>query len=63
MDAQEAPPEHEDELLTVQLAVMWNRLPRGNVESPSLEILRSCLDTFLSSVLQGTLLEQGGWTR
>ncbi|PKU36645.1 hypothetical protein llap_13052 [Limosa lapponica baueri] len=29
----------------------WNRLPRGVVESPSLEIFKTCLDAVLSNVL------------
>lgn len=37
-----------------------NRLPREVVESPSLEIHKSCVDTILNKVI---LLEQGGSTR
>jgi len=29
----------------------WNRLPRGIVDSPSLEILKTCLDKVLCSLL------------
>jgi len=41
----------------------WNRLPRGAVESPSLEIFKTHLDTVLCSLLWVTLLQQEGWTR
>ena len=30
--------------LTVRVAEHWNRLPREAVESPSMEIIKSCLD-------------------
>jgi len=41
----------------------WNRLPREVVESPPLEIFKTCLDKALCSLLWVTLLRQGGWTR
>jgi len=40
----------------------WTRLPRGAVESPSLEIFKTRLDKVLRSLLWVTLLRQGGWT-
>jgi len=41
----------------------WTRLPRGAMESPSLEIFKTRLDVVLCSLLWVTLLWQGGWTR
>ena len=38
----------------------WRRLPRGVVESPSLEKFKSGLDVVLGNLLKVTLLEQGG---
>ena len=37
----------------------WPRLPRGAVESPSLEIFKTRLDKVLYSLLQVTLLGEG----
>lgn len=41
----------------------WNRLPQEVVESLSLEIFRSNLDTVLSKVVYWSLLEQEGWAK
>jgi len=48
---------------TLRVMEHWNRLPREVVESPSLEIFKTHLDAVLCSLLQVTLLRQGGWTR
>jgi len=38
-------------LFTVRVIEHYNTLPRGAVETPSLEILQICLDTFLCNLL------------
>jgi len=37
----------------------WNRLPREVIESPSLEIFKTHLDTFLCDLLWGTCFSRG----
>ena len=39
---------------TVGMAEHWNRLPREVVESPSMEIFRTCLDAYVCDLLQST---------
>jgi len=48
---------------TLRVTEHWNRLPRGVVKSPSLEIFKTCLDKILCNLLYVTLLRQEGWTR
>ena len=62
-EAEEAPAEHEEELLPSEGMEPWPRLPREAVESPSLEIFQTCLDKVLCSLLWVTMLWQEGWTR
>jgi len=50
-EAEEVPSEREEDLLTLSVMEPWNRLPREAVESPSLEILKTCLDKVLCSLL------------
>ncbi|KAK4833045.1 hypothetical protein QYF61_027547 [Mycteria americana] len=45
---------------SVRATKHWHRLPREAVESPSLEIFKSRLDTVLGSQLWAALLEHGG---
>jgi len=47
----------------LRLTEHWNRLHRGAMESPSLQILKIRLDKVLYSLLWVTLLWQGGLTR
>lgn len=44
---------------SVRVTEHWSTLPREVVESPCLEIIRSCLDMVLGNPLEVALLEQG----
>ena len=46
----------------VQVVEHWHRLPREVMESPSLEMLKTQLDTALNNLLYLTLLSARGWT-
>ena len=50
-DAQEIPEILAEYDFTVWVTLDMNRLPREAVESPSLEILKKCLDAILCHVL------------
>lgn len=39
-DAQEVPPEHEEELLQCAVVTHWNKLPREDVEFPSVNVFK-----------------------
>ena len=45
--------------LTVEMTEHWNRLPKEAVDSPSLEIFKTYLDTYLCSLLQGVCFTGG----
>ena len=53
----------QNQVLFNRQHVSGYRLPREAVDSPSLEIFKTCLDKVLCSLLWVTLLLQGGWTR
>ena len=36
---------------TMRVTENWNRQPRGAVESPSLEIFKTCLDAYLCNLV------------
>jgi len=48
---------------TLRMMEHWNRLPREVVDSPSLEILKTSLDTVLCNLLEVSLFWLAGWTR
>jgi len=48
--------------LTLRMTEQWNKLPKEFVESPSLEIFKTYLDTFLCNLMQGICFRRN-WTR
>jgi len=50
-----------NQFFTVRVPEPWHRLPREVMESPTLEIFKSCLDTVLGNQLCS--LSRGAWTR
>ena len=46
-------------VFTVRMTEHWNRLPREVVESPSMEIFKIQMDTFLRILLEGTCFSRG----
>ena len=49
-----------DNFFIIRVTEYWNRLPRRLVDSPSLEIFKTCLDAYLCNLGLGSLLWQGG---
>jgi len=48
---------------TLRVTEPWNRLSRGVVDSPSVEVFKTCLDKVLCNLLYVTLVWHSGWTR
>jgi len=46
-------------LFTVRMMEHWNRFPGELVESPFMEIFKTCLDAYLCDLLQGTCFSRG----
>jgi len=42
--------EKHEKKITLRVTEHWNRLPREEVESPSLEIFKTCLEAFLCNL-------------
>lgn len=53
------PSEHKEDFFTVRVIEYWNKMLREAVESPSLEIFSTSLDTFLCNLTVGNYSSRG----
>ena len=51
LEHREFPSNMQENFFTVRVTEHRNRLPREAVDSPSLEIFKTCLDTYLCSLM------------
>lgn len=50
-ETQKCPYEHDEKFLDLKVRERWNRMPGKVMESPSLDIVKTCMDTFLYNLL------------